>query len=235
MRITEQKLRRIIREELEEKDKEIIRDVAEVILSLRDALDNLDEIPDDDDLHPAALKDFFTAYADFLKYEGLEIGNKPDEMAALLEETGMSKDELGQVFERAEETLKIAEEMKQVKPTAEPSTRAPAGATKMSADVRVVGRAGPSGVTTSMFVQLGSGGSYRLDVPNSWDGATVGSNAPALRIGDITYHWVLGGYLGIFMSMIGTNGTHWYLIDEKGLYKLPSLSAAQDLADQIKR
>lgn len=233
MRITEQQLRRIIREELEEKDKEIISDLAEAFLSLRDALDNLDEIPDDDDRHPAALKDFFTAYVDFLKYEGLEIGNNPDEMAALIEETGMSKDELSQVFDRAEEALKIAEEMNQAKPAAGSSTRASAGAAKMPADVRVVGRAGPGGATTSMFVQLGSGGSYRLEVPNSWDGATVGSTAPALRIGDITYRWVLGGYLGIFMSMIGTNGTHWYLIDEKGLYKLPSLSAAKELAGRI--
>jgi hypothetical protein len=239
MRITESRLRQLIREALSPEDEEFIQGVIDDLRTLEVAFSVVEGLSDDAsaDEREEKLEALSDALRGIISYEGedIEIGRTPEEMA-MLKDAGFDPTSIKQLVDYGMAVYKKAEEAQktQTKPSAESSTHVPAGSTKMPADVRVSGRAGPGGVTTSMFVQLGSGGSYRIEVPNSWDGATVGSTAPALRIGDITYRWVLGGYLGIFKAMIGTNGTHWYLIDDKGLYRLPSLSAAKELADRIK-
>lgn len=239
MRLTANRLRQLIREALAPEDEEFIQGVIDDLRAIEVAAAEVESLSDDApaDEREEKLAALSDALRGIISYEGhdLGIGGTPEEMA-MLRDAGFDPASIKQLVDYGMSVHKKAEESQkaQARSSAGSSSRVPAGSVKMPDKVEVSGRAGPSGVATSMFVQLGSGSSYELNVPNSWDGATAESNA-LLRIGDSTYRWVLGGYLGIRTAMIGTNGIHWYLLDDTGLYRLPSLSAAKGLADQIKR
>jgi hypothetical protein len=243
MRITASQLRRLIREALAAEDRQFIQGIIDDLQALEQATAEVEGLSDDApaDERKKKLEALTTAVRGILSYEGedLAIGESPEELE-MLTAAGFDPTSIKQLLGYAVSVHTKAEEAQRQQPansTRSPtgsSSRVPAGSVKMPDKVRVSGRYGPVGATTQMSVHLEGRGGYELDVPNSWDGATVGSNAPALRIGDSTYRWVRGGFLGIRMAMIGTNGTHWYLLDDTGLYRLPSLSEAKDLAGRIK-
>lgn len=241
MLITERNLRLIIRETLQSEDEEFIEEFMKDLYRLEHraaeveyALSNNTSGPELDEM----LKGLEDAYRDVTSYEGqeLRIGEDPEELE-MLEREGWSPEEVMELFVKAREVRDNAKKVQDAYSTrasAKTASLLPSGSTKTAADVRVSGRATiENSTSTTMFVQFGGAGGYQLDVPTSWDGATVGPKAPALSIGGSTYRWVLGMGRGHDFSMIGTNGTHWYLMDRTGLYRLPSLAAAKELADRI--
>ena len=238
MLISERNLRIIIREALTPEDEEFIEGFMQDLYKLQHRTAEVEYALSTKVSGPALdemLKSLETAFNDVLSYEGQElgIGEDPDERE-MLEKEGWSPEEVMELFVKAREVRDNAKKVQDAYSTrasAKTSILLPSGSTKTAADVRVAGRATlENSPSTTMFLQFGDAGGYELEVPTSWDGATVGSKAPALSIGGSIYSWVLGMGRGHDFAMIGTNGTHWYLMDRTGLYRLPSLAAAKELA-----